>query len=168
MAQGWIHSPLKTVSEWGQRTCGLPLRQPDPTESPFYGEGWVEKIWCSQSVLGSLPPLRCTTKILLKFPWQSWIPNYQGRRDRKKKVEWKEGWMEEGWPVPVPCECLTSSGGSENAGLCPSVFFFFNWFNFGGECSMQHLIFPEGTKPMPPALGAQSPNHWTTREVPAL
>ena len=33
--------------------------------------------------------------------------------------------MEEGWPVPVPCECLTSSGGSENAGLYPSVFYLF-------------------------------------------
>ena len=27
------------------------------------------------------------------------------------------------------------------------------------------LILQSGTEPWPPALGAQSPNHWTTRDV---
>ena len=121
MAQGWIHSPLKPVSEWGQRTWVTPKRQPDPRESPFYREGWVKKIWCPHSVLIPLPPLRYTKKILFKFPWQSWSPSYQGWRDRNLKGRLNE----QGPPVPVPCECLTSSGGSENAGLCPSVFYLF-------------------------------------------
>ena len=33
---------------------------------------------------------------------------------------------------------------------------------------MQHLIPQPGIKPRPPALGARSLTHWTTREVPEV
>ena len=36
------------------------------------------------------------------------------------------------------------------------------------SCGMQDLVPWPGFEPGPPALGAQSPSHWTTREVPKL
>ena len=36
------------------------------------------------------------------------------------------------------------------------------------SCGMQDLVPWPGIKPRPPALGARSLNHWTTREVPKL
>ena len=36
------------------------------------------------------------------------------------------------------------------------------------SCSMWDSVPWPGIKPRPPALGAQSPSHWTTREVPIL
>ena len=36
------------------------------------------------------------------------------------------------------------------------------------SCSMWDLVPRPGIKPGPPALGARSLSHWTTREVPAL
>ena len=36
------------------------------------------------------------------------------------------------------------------------------------SCSMQDLVPRAGVEPGPPALGAWSLNHWTTREVPSL
>ena len=36
------------------------------------------------------------------------------------------------------------------------------------SCSMWDTSPRQGIKPGPPALGARSPNHWTTREVPEL
>ena len=54
-----------------------------------------------------------------------------------------------------------------------SFFFFFNksfiYFNLaalGLSCCMWDLVPCPGIKPRPPALGVQSPSHWTTREVP--
>ena len=35
-------------------------------------------------------------------------------------------------------------------------------------CGMWDLVPGAGMKPRPPALGARSLSHWTTREVPAL
>ena len=36
------------------------------------------------------------------------------------------------------------------------------------HCSLWGLVPPSGIKPSLPALGAQSPSHWTTREVPVF
>ena len=36
----------------------------------------------------------------------------------------------------------------------------------GFSCDMQDVVPQPGIKPRFPALGAQSPNHWTMREVP--
>ena len=36
------------------------------------------------------------------------------------------------------------------------------------SCDIQDLAPQAGIEPRPPALGAQSPNLWTTREVPVL
>ena len=38
----------------------------------------------------------------------------------------------------------------------------------GLSCSIWDLVLCPGIKPRPPALGAQSLSHWTTREVPTL
>ena len=38
----------------------------------------------------------------------------------------------------------------------------------GLSCSMWDLVSCSGIKPRPPALGAQSLSHWTTREVQYL
>ena len=52
-----------------------------------------------------------------------------------------------------------------------SLFFFFfgSWgiyININTEpCSIQNLHSEPGIKPAPLAVEAQSPNHWTTREV---
>ena len=46
--------------------------------------------------------------------------------------------------------------------------FFFN-FIFWLRCMSCGMLVPRpGIEPVPPALGAQSLNHWTTREVPAV
>ena len=42
----------------------------------------------------------------------------------------------------------------------------FSWGMRALSCSMRDLVPQPGIKPRPPALGAWSPNHWTTREVP--
>ena len=40
-------------------------------------------------------------------------------------------------------------------------------FNLGLYCAVHGILVPQPrVKPMPPALKAQRPNHWTTREVP--
>ena len=60
----------------------------------------------------------------------------------------------------------------------PAIFFFivslfiylfifiFYLAALGLSCSMRDLVPWPGIEPGPPALGAQSPSHWTTREVP--
>ena len=56
------------------------------------------------------------------------------------------------------------------------AFFFFFFFKFlfiylsalGLSCSMWDLAPRPGIEPGPPALGAQGPSHWTTRELPSL
>ena len=40
------------------------------------------------------------------------------------------------------------------------------FYLFIGHVACGILVPPSGFKPMPPALGAQSLNHWTTSEVP--
>ena len=45
-------------------------------------------------------------------------------------------------------------------------FIYFNWAALGLSCCMQDLAPYPGIEPRPPALGAQSLSHWTTREVP--
>ena len=54
--------------------------------------------------------------------------------------------------------------------LCPFYFFFFFNFRGGGpHCAAWGILFPwVGIEPMPLAVEAQSPNHWTTREFPWL
>ena len=51
------------------------------------------------------------------------------------------------------------------------TFFSFKYFIYlavpGLRCSMWDLVPQPGIKPGPPALGAESLSHWTTREVPA-
>ena len=54
--------------------------------------------------------------------------------------------------------------GTSNMG---HAFFLSVYFLFFG-CTVQHVgswFLNQGSNPMPPALGAQSLNHWTTREV---
>ena len=59
-------------------------------------------------------------------------------------------------------------------GLCTHFSFLFGfcfcWFPFWpcGACSMWDLSSSTRIKPTPPAVGAQSLNHWTTREVPCI
>ena len=44
-------------------------------------------------------------------------------------------------------------------------FFFFNFF--GPCCTTYGILVPhQGIEPIPPGVEAQSPHHWTTREVP--
>ena len=57
--------------------------------------------------------------------------------------------------------------------LCNLMFFFFNLFIFffrflffGQAMTCEILVPQPGIKPVPPAVEAQCPNHWTTREVP--
>ena len=45
------------------------------------------------------------------------------------------------------------------------VFFFFNWLNL---TACGNLVPQPGIKPEPPALEAQSFNHWATREAPRV
>ena len=52
------------------------------------------------------------------------------------------------------------------------IFYLFIWLHrvlFGAHgifcCSMRDLVPRPGIEPGPPALGAQSLSHWTTREV---
>ena len=57
--------------------------------------------------------------------------------------------------------------------LLGSLFFFFLIYLFilaapDLSCSMWDLVPQPGIKPGPPALGAWSLTHWTTREVPLL
>ena len=48
-------------------------------------------------------------------------------------------------------------------------FFFFNFRGGGPHCAAWGILFPwVGIEPMPLAVEAQSPNHWTTREFPWL
>ena len=52
-------------------------------------------------------------------------------------------------------------------GIC--AFIIFNKYLFGCAglgCGMWDLVPWPGIEPRPPALGAQSLKHWTTREVP--
>ena len=47
--------------------------------------------------------------------------------------------------------------------------FFGFWFVFGCATRLAGILVPRpGIKPMPPALGARSLNHWTAREVPGV
>ena len=46
----------------------------------------------------------------------------------------------------------------------PTLFFFLAVLDL--SCGMQDLSSPTRTEARPPALGAQSLSHWTTREVP--
>ena len=40
--------------------------------------------------------------------------------------------------------------------------------NFGPHCAAQGMLVPQpGLGPSPPAVKVQSPNHWTTMEVPS-
>ena len=48
----------------------------------------------------------------------------------------------------------------------PTLDFFFFLTVPSLSCCMWDLVPWPGTEPRPPALGAQSVNHWTTREVP--
>ena len=42
-----------------------------------------------------------------------------------------------------------------------------DFFFFGGEATAYGILIPQpGIEPMRPAMEAQTPNHWTTREVP--
>ena len=51
--------------------------------------------------------------------------------------------------------------------LYPTKSYFSDAFYFGH--ALQHAELPRpGMEPVPLALGAQSLNHWTTREVPLL
>ena len=50
--------------------------------------------------------------------------------------------------------------------LCVCVWFFI--YLFIGHVACGILVPPSGFKPVPPALGAQSLNRWTTREVPSF
>ena len=44
-------------------------------------------------------------------------------------------------------------------------FFFFFW----PHCAAYRILVPDqGIEPMPPAVEVQSPNHWTTRELPSF
>ena len=43
-----------------------------------------------------------------------------------------------------------------------------HWIFFLVAACMQGQVPPPGIKPWPPALGAQSLTHWTTREVPKV
>ena len=36
------------------------------------------------------------------------------------------------------------------------------------SCGMQDINSQPGIEPVPPAVEAQSPNHWTTREFPSV
>ena len=61
--------------------------------------------------------------------------------------------------------------GAGQGGGTEVVFFsfflsFFNLAALGLSCGMRDLVPWPGMEPGPPALGAQSLNHWTTREVP--
>ena len=47
--------------------------------------------------------------------------------------------------------------------MCPLGFFFF-FLPYQAVCGI--LIPQPGIEPVPPALGAQSLNHWTTRKSP--
>lgn len=80
------------------------------------------------------------------------------------------------WPQN-PCSTQMWVEGTDNsfpAGSCGFwgfFSFFLNWFIYlatlGLGCSMWDRRFPgSGTEPASPALGEQSFNHWTTREVP--
>ena len=51
-------------------------------------------------------------------------------------------------------------------GLIWPPFFFFFFFFWPRHVACRIFIFQSGTEPMPPALGVQSLNYWTTREVP--
>ena len=53
----------------------------------------------------------------------------------------------------------------------PLAYIFFcleNFFFFGHLRASGILVSQPGIEPMPPAVKAQSPNHWTGREVPSL
>ena len=63
-------------------------------------------------------------------------------------------------PGMIPCACL---------GFILVAFFFFNIYYLaapGLSCSMWDLVPWPGVASRPPALGAWSLSHWTTREVP--
>ena len=47
------------------------------------------------------------------------------------------------------------------------IYIFIYLAALGINYSMQYLVPPPGSELSPPALGAQSPSHWTTREVPS-
>ena len=47
--------------------------------------------------------------------------------------------------------------------IWPPIFFFFFWPR---HVACRIFVLQSGTEPMPPALGVQSLNYWTTREVP--
>lgn len=66
--------------------------------------------------------------------------------------------------IPIPCLLL----GPATLLLPSTTCFFLNVFcGFAEPCGMRmRYYFPTGITPMPPALEAQSFNHWTTREVP--
>ena len=49
-----------------------------------------------------------------------------------------------------------------------SLYSMMTFFFSPTPCDMQNLSSQSGFKPVPPALGAQSLNRWTTREVPQL
>ena len=53
--------------------------------------------------------------------------------------------------------------------LLSFVFFFSFFFFFWPHCTTCGvLVPPSGIEPLPPALEAQSLNHWTVREVPVF
>ena len=48
------------------------------------------------------------------------------------------------------------------------MFGFYYYYFLVTPCGMQDFSSPTRDEPVPPALGAQSLNHWTAREVPLM
>ena len=83
--------------------------------------------------------------------------------------------ISETWQGPGLCSQLTNLVGSlllMTAGYFSSLPFFSffkesSYFISQLHCGTRRILVPQpGIKPMPPALGAQSLNHWIAREVP--
>ena len=68
-------------------------------------------------------------------------------------------------PIQLSRNCHTSFTNPCTLSLCSSILFIlFYFWPYHAACGI--LVPRPGTEPAPPALEAQSLNHWTTREVP--
>ena len=70
------------------------------------------------------------------------------------------------WSLSAPALQENRAGITGNSGFLLKIVIYLVMLGLG--CSMWDLAPRPGIEPGPPALGAQSSSHWTTREVPEL